>query len=57
MRTSRLSSGFTLIELVTVILVLAIVSVGVGSYITFGVDIYRDAIGRDRQINESRFVI
>ena len=57
MKINRLSSGFTLIELVTVILVLSIVSVGVGSYITFGVDIYRDAIGRDRQINESRFVI
>lgn len=53
----RRSCGFTLIELVTVILILSIVSIGVTSYIRFGIDIYRDSVGRDRQIGDSRFLI
>jgi len=53
----RSNDGFTLIELVLVILVLAIVSTGVTKFITFGVNIYQDTAGRDKQISDSRFVI
>jgi len=53
----RSDGGFTLIELVLVILVLAIVSTGVTKFITYGVNIYQDTAGRDKQISDSRFVI
>jgi len=49
--------GFTLIELVLVIIVLAIVSTGITKFITYGVNIYQDTSGRDKQISDSRFVI
>ncbi|NRA82790.1 MAG: prepilin-type N-terminal cleavage/methylation domain-containing protein [Gammaproteobacteria bacterium] len=49
--------GFTLIELIVVILILSTVSVGVTSYIHFGIDVYLDTVGRDRQIGDSRFLI
>jgi len=57
MVTGHKQRGFTLIELIMVIMVLSAVSVGVSSFIHFGVDIYRDAAGRDRQIGDSRFLI
>jgi MSHA biogenesis protein MshO len=53
----RSQQGFTLIELILVILVLAIVSTSVTSFIRFGVQIYQDVSGRDKQISDSRFVI
>lgn len=49
--------AFTLIELITVILVLSTVSIGVVSYISMGIDVYQDSVGRDRQIADSRFLI
>lgn len=49
--------GFTLIELVLVILVLGIVSTSVTSFIRYGAEIYQDVSGRDKQISDSRFVI
>jgi len=53
----RLSKGFTLVELILVILVLGIVSTSITSFITFGVGIYNDVSGRDKQLSDSRFVI
>jgi MSHA biogenesis protein MshO len=53
----RSQQGFTLIELILVILVLAIVSTSVTSFIRYGVEIYQDVSGRDKQISDSRFVI
>lgn len=54
---ARWNKGFTLIELVLVILVLAIVSTGITTFISYGVNIYQDTAGRDKQISDSRFVI
>lgn len=53
----RLQQGFTLIELILVILVLGVVSTSVTSFIRYGVSIYQDVSGRDKQISDSRFVI
>ncbi|MCG7532357.1 type II secretion system GspH family protein [Psychrobium sp. MM17-31] len=53
----RNNGGFTLIELVLVILVLAIVSTGIVTFIRYGVQTYQDTAGRDKQISDSRFVI
>jgi len=55
--TSRFSKGFTLVELITVILILSIVSISITSFIRFGVDIYQDTVNRDRQVGDSRFLI
>jgi len=52
-----IAKGFTFIELIVVILVLGTVSISVVSFIRFGVDIYQDGTGRERQIAESRYLI
>jgi len=54
---TRAQRGFTLIEMIMVIIVLSAVSIGVSSFVHFGIDIYRDAVGRDKQIGDSRFLI
>jgi MSHA biogenesis protein MshO len=49
--------GFTLVELVTVIIVLGVVSVGIAGFIRTGVEIYADVSERDQIIGDSRFVV
>ena len=51
------SKGFTLVELVTVIIVLGIVSVGISGFIRSGMGIYTDVTERDQILSESRFAI
>ena len=51
------AKGFTLVELITVIIVLGVVSVGISGFIRTGVDIYSDVTERDQLLGESRFVI
>ena len=53
----HLQKGFTLVELVTVIIVLGIVSIGVTSFIRSGVQIFNDVSERDELLSQSRFVI
>lgn len=53
----RAVKGFTLVELILVILVLGIVSTSVTSFISYGARTYQDVSGRDKQISDSRFVI
>lgn len=53
----RAVKGFTLVELILVILVLGIVSTSITSFISYGARIYQDVSGRDKQISDSRFVI
>jgi len=49
--------GFTLIEIITVIIILGIVSVGLTGFVKFGIDIYQDTVNRDRQVGDSRFLL
>ncbi len=49
--------GFTLIEMVTVIVLLGIISVGVGSVIRFGSQIFVDVTSRDELLSSARFAI
>jgi MSHA biogenesis protein MshO len=56
-RHTQLSTGFTLIELVTVIIVLGLVSVGISSFVRTGMNIYIDVTERDQLLSGSRFVV
>jgi MSHA biogenesis protein MshO len=49
--------GFTLIELITVVVVLAVVSVGIAGFIRTGTQIYADVTERDQLLSQSRFVV
>tara|TARA_R110002167_G_scaffold346002_1_gene556519 strand:+ start:1115 stop:1951 length:837 start_codon:yes stop_codon:yes gene_type:complete len=57
MAHKRLTTGFTLIELITVIIVLGVVSVGISGFIRTGVEIYSNVTERDQIIGESRFLV
>jgi MSHA biogenesis protein MshO len=48
--------GFTLIELTIVMVLLAILALGVSSYIGLGATMYNDATEREQVLNQSRFV-
>ena len=52
-----ISKGFTLVELVVVIIILSIVGLATTSYIATGVNIYTGVADRDKSINSLRFVI
>lgn len=51
------SNGFTLIEMITVIVLLGVVSIGIGSFVKFGSQIYVDATNRDEIIASARFSV
>lgn len=51
------SKGFTLVELIMVILLLGIVSIATFSYLGFGAQIFRDVTGRDTLTAQSRFAV
>jgi MSHA biogenesis protein MshO len=51
------SKGFTLIELVTVIVVLGLVSIGIAGFLRGGLQIYADANERQQILADSRFVV
>lgn len=61
-KRSRINSpsvqaGFTLIELVTVMVVLGVVSVGIAGFVRTGTQIYVDVAERDQVLSEGRFVV
>ena len=56
MRSSR-QCGFTLIELVAVIMLLAISLVGATSFIAWGTLSFVDSAERQRMLEETRFVV
>ncbi len=49
--------GFTLIELVIVIVILGAIGIATSSYIATGITIYTDIAERDRELNSLRFVM
>lgn len=54
---SIINKGFTLIELVVVIIILSAIGIATSSYLATGVTIYTDVADRDKSINSLRFVI
>ncbi|WP_019613162.1 prepilin-type N-terminal cleavage/methylation domain-containing protein [Psychromonas ossibalaenae] len=55
--TSVVQKGFTLIELVIVIIILSVLGIATSNYIVSGVDIYTDIAERDKSLNSVRFVM
>ncbi|MCG2836544.1 type II secretion system GspH family protein [Photobacterium sp. WH77] len=53
----RLSRGFTLIEMIMALVILAFISLGIGAYLQLGAGGYSDTIDRERLQSEARFVI
>lgn len=56
LNTSR-SGGFTLVELILVIIILGIVSIGTVQYLSLGAQIYAEATERDEAVAQSRFML
>ncbi|EGN74896.1 prepilin-type N-terminal cleavage/methylation domain-containing protein [Idiomarina sp. A28L] len=52
-----LARGYTLVELIIVMVLLGIVSTFIFTYINFGVRIYGDATGREQLVSQSRFAV
>lgn len=50
-------AGYTLIELIVVIVLLGITSAFIFSYIRFGAQIFSDATGREQLVSQSRFAV
>jgi len=57
MLQTALQKGFTLIELVMVIIILSVLGIMTSSYIGTGVDIYTGITDRDKSLNSVRFVM
>lgn len=57
MRLTKRKLGFTLIELVLVILILSALGIATTRYIATGVDIYNGISERDKSLNSIRFVM
>lgn len=54
---ARSSQGFTLIELIVVMVILAVSGIAVFSFIGIGTQIFVDSVGRDQLAAQSRFAV
>ena len=50
-------SGFTMIELISVIVILGVLAVGISSFLKFGTQIYAETTARDQIISSARFTV
>lgn len=50
-------SGFTLIELIVVIVILGIIGAGSANFIGLGANLYVDAVGRDQVVSQTRYAM
>jgi MSHA biogenesis protein MshO len=57
LRRGLKAAGFTLIEMVTVILILGIIIVGISSFVIFGTRIFVESSAVDQVLSQSRFGI
>ena len=57
MRSVRKQKGFTLVELIIVIVLLGIIGGFTFNYLGFGVRIYSDAVGREQATSQARFAL
>ena len=49
--------GFSLIELIVVIVVLGVLATGISTFINFGTQVYTDATDREKAVSSARFAI
>lgn len=49
--------GFTLIELIVVIVILGIIGVGTANFIGLGANLYVDAVGREQVVSQTRYAM
>lgn len=52
-----MAKGFTLIEMVAVIVILGIVSIGLIDFLGMGANVYVDAVGREQVVSQTRFML
>jgi MSHA biogenesis protein MshO len=57
LKTLQKNNGFSLIEMIVVIILLGALSLGISSFINFGTRIYTDATDRDEVVSSARFAI
>lgn len=55
--TRKKSSGFTLMELIIVIVILGVLATSISSFIKFGTQIYTETTARDQLVSSARFAI